>query len=116
MSDEDSNSSSQSSESLSYRSKRRKSKFDEFFEIIHASQIALCKLCHHKKIEIKMKNRNTSGLRKHLISFHKKESQIFVPEKPKSSGDITSFIITAGKSEQVSKNILITHLHNTYIQ
>ncbi|CAH2234311.1 jg8282 [Pararge aegeria aegeria] len=90
-----------SNESLSHRSKRPKSKFEEFFEIIHASQTALCKLCQHKKIEIKMKNRNTSGLRKHLMSFHKKESEIFLPVKPKLSGDITSFLVTAGRSGQV---------------
>lgn len=108
MSDEDSNNSSRSSESWNYRSKRPKSKFDEFFEINHASQNALCKLCQYKKVEIKMKNRNTSGLRKHLTSFHKKESQILLPEKPKLSGTITSFLVTAGKSGQVRKNILIT--------
>lgn len=110
MSDEDSNCSSPSNES--YRSKRHKSKFEEFFEIIHASQsqTALCKLCQHKKVEIKMKNRNTSGLRKHLISFHKKESQIFLPVKPKLSGDIASFFVTAGRSGQVRINLLISQL------
>ncbi|XP_061380752.1 uncharacterized protein LOC116775412 isoform X3 [Danaus plexippus] len=100
MSDEDSNSSSRSSEGWSNTSKKPKSKFDECFEIIHASQIALCKLCQHKKVEIKMKNRNTSGLRKHLISCHKKESLIFLPEKPNVGGDIKSFLKTAGKSAQ----------------
>ncbi|CAH0405913.1 unnamed protein product [Chilo suppressalis] len=105
MSDEDSNCSSPSNESLSYRSK---SKFEEFFEKNHASQTALFKLCQHKKVEIKMKNRNTSGLMKHLISFHKKESQIFLPVKPKLSGG--SFLVTAGRSgqsENSSDNITI---------
>ncbi|KAK9873425.1 hypothetical protein WA026_022491 [Henosepilachna vigintioctopunctata] len=67
MSDEDSNYSSPSNESLSHRSKRPKSKFEEFFEIIHASQTDFCKLCQHKKIEIKMKNRNTSGLNVYYV-------------------------------------------------
>ncbi|KAK9873759.1 hypothetical protein WA026_002114 [Henosepilachna vigintioctopunctata] len=67
MSDEDSNYSSSSNESLSHRSKRPKSKFEEFFEIIHASQTDFCKLCQHKKIEIKMKNRNTSGLNVYYV-------------------------------------------------
>ncbi|CAF4842451.1 unnamed protein product [Pieris macdunnoughi] len=105
MSDEDSNSSSRSSESCRIRSKRLKSKYDEFFEITHASQMGMCKLCQHKKVEIKMKNRNTSGLRKHLLSFHEKESQIFLPvRKPTSShsqsGDITRFLTTTAMSRQ----------------
>lgn len=109
MSEEDSNSSSRSSESCRIRSKRPKSKFDEFFEIFHASQIGMCKLCQHKKVEIKMKNRNTSGLRKHLLSFHEKESQIFLPvRKPTSqSGDITSFLTTTAKSRQVRKKYVM---------
>lgn len=111
MSDEDSNSSSLSNDSLSFRSKRFKSKFEEFFDIIYASQTALCKLCRHKKVEIKMKNRNTSGLRKHLISFHKKESEIFVPAKPKLSGDIASFFVPAGRSGQVRIDLLISQLY-----
>lgn len=107
MSDEESNSSSRSSESW-IRSKRPKSKFDEFFEIIQASQIGVCKLCQHKKVEIKMKNRNTSGLRKHLLSFHEKESQIFLPVRKQTisqSGDITSFL--SAKSRQVRKKMLV---------
>ncbi|CAK1553006.1 unnamed protein product [Leptosia nina] len=54
-----------------------------------------------------MKNRNTSGLRKHLISFHKKESEIFLPVKPKFSGDITSFLVTAGRSGQETAEVCV---------
>lgn len=101
MSDEDS---SQSSESC-VASRCSKSKFDEYFEIIPESEMALCKLCpisKKKKVEIKMKNRNTSGLRKHLLSCHEKESQKLIPiRKPTTIRDISSFFNTTGRSEQV---------------
>jgi len=66
-----------------------KSKFNDYFDIKSANnEIAgFCKLCekNKKKIKILMKNRNTSGLKKHLLSMHKKESEKLFPKKPSKS-------------------------------
>jgi len=71
------------------------SKFCDFFEIItNKNQISgKCKLCEKKKktIHIQMKNRNTSGLKKHLISAHRKEAQILFPIKQSSKNAIDKF-------------------------
>lgn len=62
-----------------------KSKFTEFFEFIGSGNnlAAECKLCKciKKKSEIRMKNRNTSGLKKHLLSMHKSEANKLYPQK-----------------------------------
>lgn len=57
-----------------------KSKFSEYYEIkcVNNEISSSCKLCEQKnkkKIKILMKNRITSGLKKHLLSMHKKESE-----------------------------------------
>lgn len=65
------------------------SKFHVFFEIIDEKDniVGVCKLCaKNKKItKIKMKNRNTSGLRKHLSATHKKEFYQLFPQKAAST-------------------------------
>jgi len=78
------------------------SKFYEFFEIISNKNQTFykCKLCERNKktTHIQMKNRNTSGLKKHLISTHRKEAKILFPIKQSSKNAIDKFFKT---SEQV---------------
>ncbi|XP_066598831.1 uncharacterized protein [Prorops nasuta] len=82
-----------------------KSKFGKFFEIIKKNKnvFGYCKLCEQqtkKQIEIQMKNRNTTGLKKHLLSMHKREYHKLFP--PKSSSSIYNFVKQTGQA-----NILI---------
>lgn len=72
------------------------SKFNDFFEIINnKNQIfgkcKLCYLCNKKTVQIQMKNRNTSGLKKHLISTHRKEAQILFPVKQSTKNAIDKY-------------------------
>jgi len=75
---------------LEDNNKRFKSKFSDYFEIkcLNNAISGVCKLCekkNKKKIKILMKNRNTSGLKKHLLSMHKKESEKLFPKTPSKS-------------------------------
>lgn len=88
---------------------KSKSKFTKFFNIIPGNDkitaYGLCILCKNKTVEIKMKNRNTSGLKKHLENVHKNEAQqLFPPKSSKSSSGIAKFFDSSnkGKSIQVS--------------
>lgn len=88
-------------------SKSNKSKFSDFFNIISEDGnevFGLCTLCKSKKVKIKMKNRNTSGLRKHLLAMHKNEAQQVFPMKHPvcPEGGIARFFEQTGKSIQVS--------------
>ena len=81
---------SESVNELEDNNQRFKSKFSEYYDIICLNNeiSGFCKLCEikkKKKIKILMKNRNTSGLKKHLLSMHKKESEKLFPKKPSKS-------------------------------
>jgi len=87
-----------------------KSKFSAFFEVVAGSgghPFGLCKLCKrsNKKVSIKMKNRKTSGLKKHLLSVHKNEAQELFPRKQQQTQNVTiaDFFKPTG---QVSTSIL----------
>lgn len=85
----------------------KSSKFREFFELIDEKDniSGACKICAKSKkiVKIKMKNRNTSGLRKHLSATHKKEFHQLFPQKVPSTnignffksakGPVSSFIL-----------------------
>lgn len=90
----------------------KKSKFSEFFEIdiVSGGTLAICKLCvksRKKRTEIKMKNRNTSGLKKHLISLHRSEYHKLFPSKASSSWSVSQFFKPIGSTEKVSSNVYL---------
>ncbi|XP_066582005.1 uncharacterized protein [Prorops nasuta] len=87
------------------------SKFSEFYEINISSQnpFAVCKLCENrqkKHIEIKMKNRNTSGLKKHLLSLHKPEYAKLFPQK--TSSGLRNYFKPTGSSKEVEVKDITT--------
>ena len=77
-------------------------KLSNFFEYNHDEagiKYAFCKLCKNKNLDvkIKMKDSNTSGVNKHLMTNHKKEYCDFFPDKKTASGRQSSLIDTLCK-------------------
>ncbi|XP_066585170.1 uncharacterized protein [Prorops nasuta] len=79
--------------------------------IVTGGGLAICKLCEKyrsKRVVIKMKNRNTSGLKKHLMSLHKIEFHKLYPSKFNSSSSVANFFKPAGSTENVKKKDIMT--------
>lgn len=99
--------------------KRNKNKFAIYFEITKSNEkksskndkIATCKLCKEKmnrNVQIKMKNANTSGIQRHLSTYHKKqyfEINRNQTQNSSSTSNITKYISFSSEVSKVS-NIL----------
>ena len=90
-----------------------KNKATNFFDIsnteIKSNKIAVCKLCADfgKQTKIKMMNRGTSGLIRHLFAKHKKEYKVLYPNPGKEkftekNNKITEMIKTPESNNKVS--------------
>lgn len=73
-----------------------KSKFAEYFDVLFdGDAYGICKICklpNKGSVKIKMKNRNTSGLKKHMLSVHKKEYYKLFPSGRKQSTTLENFV------------------------
>lgn len=93
--------------------KRKKNKFAIYFDIIKCNEkndkIATCKLCKEKmgrNIQIKMKNANTSGIQRHISTYHKKqylESNPNQTQNSSSTSSITKYISVSSNISKVGK-------------
>ncbi|XP_066599993.1 uncharacterized protein [Prorops nasuta] len=103
----------ESAKTLNVQKSAKKSKFSEYFkiDIISGGSLATCRLCEKnrkKLIQMKMKSRNTSGLKKHLLAVHKSEYNKLFPSSVGSSSTIGHYFKATESAEKIKSKDIMT--------